>query len=229
MESATIKHWRHAMFPGVVDLASWIKLTYLDVSKTRFHSIPTFPGTLTHFAASETTGVASDLIAYSELDNFHFPNLEYLDVNDSDFSICVNDIANPGLISGSLKTLDLGGAAFLRDIGSHRWPENLPAPSPALETLSLRSQTELPEKIIISLLRQYPNLKNVDLGVTGVTGSTLRELFQRENKPNFIDLEGCDDCYYDAVEAARESGIEVLHELAPKKKMYKGKRHPTYY
>lgn len=209
-------------------MARWTKLTYLDITNTILSFMPIFPSTLIHL---ETDEIIINLGTFNrdEKAYFQLPKLEYLGVNNSELFALVNDIANPALVSGSLKTLDTGAQDItIETRGRNSWLQTLPAPSAALKTISLYKQMELPENVIIAVLRQYPNLKMVDLRFTSVTGSTLRELFERENKPDFIQLEGCVDCYHDAIEAAREAGIEVSHELAPRKKTYNGKRHPTY-
>lgn len=229
VKSARITKWRSAASVGIIDFSSWSELAYLDINKTRFTSIPKFPSTLIHLNVEEIKTLGINDFENLPKDYFQFPNLEHLSVDGSDFAIALNEMADPGLLSGSLMTLNIGDSShFGREHPYQTWPKAMPASSSTLRTLSLRLQTELREKTIIKMLCQYPNLKEVDLAHTGITGSTLVVLFERENRPEFIDLEGCDDCYYDAVEAARETGIEVLHELAPKKKMYKGRIHPTY-
>lgn len=221
MKSATIKSWKYEAVPGLINMSSWTKLTHLDISSTQFTIMPVFPSTLTHLNAWKVA-IASDEEGF-----FVLPKLEYLNVTDSRLFTVVNDIANPALASGSLKELHAGNnATAVRTDSRNSWLESLPLPSLHLISLSLNTQTELPEKTMIALLRQYPNLKKVDLSYTGATGSTLRELFERENKPDFIDMRGCESCHYDAVEVAREAGIQVLHELAPKKTPYKGIHHP---
>lgn len=220
MKSATIKSWKYEAVPGMIYMSRWTKLTHLDISGTQFTVMPVFPNTLTHLDAWKV------VIASDEEGFFVLPKLEYLNVTDSRLFTAVNDIANPALASGSLKELHVGSNATA--VGTDRrnsWLESLPLPSLKLKALSLNAQTELPEKTMIALLRQYPNLKKVDLSYTGATGSTLRELFERENKPDFIDMQGCEGCHYDAVEAARKAGIQVVHELAPKYKAYKGRPH----
>ncbi|KAL5350162.1 hypothetical protein ACLOAV_005199 [Pseudogymnoascus australis] len=214
MKSATINIWSYE-FNEVVDMTNWSKLTYLDVSQTEFTSMPIFPSTLTYLEAG---GV---WIGLGEFDHdqkeFFLPKLKYLGIVDSHLFKVVNDIANPALASGSLKELMVGvNDATLATNDKNSLYKSVPAPSSVLTTLSLDSHFDLPENIIVTILRQYPNLKNVYLRHTGVTGSTLRELFERDNKPDLIDLRGCSDCYYDAVEAARGAGIDVRHDLAPK-------------
>lgn len=131
-------------------------------------------------------------------------------------------MANPSLISGSLKTLHIGDMSFSGRISFvgldfpapfDTWHGTIPAPSMQLEVLSLQNSYELSEREILAMLRQYPNLKRIDLSRTRVTGSTVRELLERENKPLFINLEYCDECHHDAVEAARNAGIEVNYRL----------------
>ncbi|OBT64352.1 hypothetical protein VE03_05814 [Pseudogymnoascus sp. 23342-1-I1] len=218
MKSATIKRWPHMAVPRVIEMASWRKLTHLDISLTQFTSVPVFPTTLTHLEA-ERVHVSSTNSEFDQKDFFQLPKLEYLNVKDSDLFTVVNDMVNLALVSGSLKELHVGSNSVMAQTSNHNsWLQTLPAPSPALTTLSLRGLVELPEKVMIAILRQYPNLETVNLAYTGATGSTLRELFEREKKPRYVDMEGCDGCYYDAVEAARGAGIDVWHELAPKNK-----------
>lgn len=227
MKSAKIKNWTNEAVPGIVDMAGWTKLTHLDISGTQFTCLPVFPSTLVHL---EAEGARLSLADDSELDQkkdfFHLPKLEYLGVINSGFFDVVNDLANLALASGSLKELYVGDNGPITTNSRNSWLKSLPAPSSSLTTLSLHEEVELPENIIIALLRQYPNLQDVILSYTSATGSTLRELFERKNKPAYVDMEGCEGCYYDAVEAARKVGIEVAHQLAPKKKVNKGGRHP---
>ncbi|KFY37373.1 hypothetical protein V494_04775 [Pseudogymnoascus sp. VKM F-4513 (FW-928)] len=217
MKSATIKKWHYGTDPQVIPESSWTKLRYLDISGTGFPVLPVLPSTLTHL---ETRNANLGFYTFDP-DQNDVPvlsKLEYLGIENSIFSTVVNDMANPSLTSGSLKTLKLGGNAnSYSQCGSRNdWTYTLPAHSAALETLSLAQNIELPEKTIIDVLRQFPNLKEVDLSYTCSTGSTLRELFERENKPRFVNMMNCTNCYHDAVEAARGAGIEVRHELAPK-------------
>lgn len=230
MKSAAIKDWRH-LRPEVFDMSSWTKLTYLDISNTHFVSVPIFPSTLTHLEAA-FVGIAS----YSsnlDVDReavFPFSKLEYLSVEGGALGIIVNDMANPALTSGSLKTLKVGCEySSIRGENRNDWIHTLPAYSPALKTLWLDRNVELPEETIITVLRQFPNLKEVNLSGTGATGSTLRELFERDSKPEFVDMRHCENCYHDAVEVAREAGIEVRHELAPKNNKMGRKLRDQYF
>lgn len=217
MKSATIKDWSYEAVPGgVVDMSRWTKLMYLDICCARFASMPLFPSTLTHLEAVDVS-ISSHRFDTDQEVVFPLSKLEYLNVEGSELFAVVNDMASPALTSGSLKTLKVGCVrGFTRANGRNDWTQTLPAPSAALETLSLYEHIELPEKTMIAVLRQFPNLKEVDLSRTGATGSTLRELFEREIKPKFVNMKNCESCYHDAVEAAREAGIEVWHELAPK-------------
>lgn len=221
MTSVAIRGWTDEIVLGGVDMTSWTKLTYLDTSFAYFSSMPVFPSTLTHLEAG---GVRVIRVDEDEFDPnqkavFPFPNLEYLSVEDSELFSVINDMANPALTSNSLKTLKVGSDnGCIHTNSRNDWSKTLPAPSATLETISLHERFELSEESIIAVLRQYPNLKCVDLGRTEITGSTLRELFDRENKPEFINLGHCMSVYYDAVEAARAAGIEVSHNLAPKNK-----------
>lgn len=218
MKSATIQSWTDETVPGVVDISNWTKLSYLDIYKSRFMSMPVFPSTLTHLKARAVRIGGDEFDAYQKA-VFPFEKLEYLSVEDSDLFTLINDMANPALTSGSLKTLKVGSdIGAIETTSRNDWTQTLPAPSTALETLSLDQRNELPEQTIMAVLRQYPNLKEVDLAFTLVTGSTLRELFERENKPEYINVKHCPDCYHDAVEVARQAGIEVDYELAPKNK-----------
>jgi hypothetical protein len=228
MKSATIKSWAYEAVLGVVDMSSWTKLTYLDIWGTRFISMPVFPSTLTHLEVADVTIGSHSFV--DEKVVFPFSKLEYLSVENSDLFLILNDMANPALASGSLKTLNLGCVRSFRGANSRNdWTQTLPSYSAALETLSLYEHIELPEKTIIAVLRRFPNLKEVDLSSTGATGSTLRELFERENKPKLVNMKNCANCYHDAVEAAREAGIEVWHELAPKNNKTDNKFRDQYY
>lgn len=216
MKSATIKSWPLEAVPGVVDMSSWTKLTYLDIWHTQFTSVPVFPSSLTYLEA-EGVVIGLNDFEFDQKDFFQLPKLEYLSIKNSDFFTVVNDMANPALASGSLKELCVCSNSIMTQTSNrNNWFKSLPAPSSALTMLSLRGHFDLPENIIIALLRRYPNLEGVGLGHTSVTGSTVRELFERKKKPDYVDLEGCDSCYYDAVDAARKAGIDVRHELAPK-------------
>lgn len=231
MKSATIQSWgnegNEAIF-GVVDMSSWTKLTYLDIRGIRFTSMPVFPSTLTHLEAANVSINSRSFV--DEKVVFPFSKLEYLSIENSDLFFILNDMTNPALASGTLKTLKLGCARLFREANSHNdWTQTLPSYSAALETFSLYELINLPEKTIIAVLRQFPNLKEVDLSRTGATGSTLRELFERENKPKLVNMKNCANCYHDAVEAAREAGIEVWHELAPKNNKTDSKFRDQYY
>ncbi|OBT89612.1 hypothetical protein VE02_01763 [Pseudogymnoascus sp. 03VT05] len=228
VKSASIKGWAYEAVPGVIDMSSWAKLTYLNLFRTRFDSMPVLPSTLTHLEA-EDVSIISHRFDTDEKFVFPLSKLEYLSVEGGDLFAIVNDMANPGLTSGSLKTLKVGCTGLIRTNTHNDWIKILPAPSAALEILSLYEQIELPEKTIIAVLRQFPNLKEVDLTRTGATGSTLRELFERENKPKLVNMKNCTNCYHDAVEAAREAGIEVMHELAPKNSKTDRKFRDQYY
>ncbi|OBT79596.1 hypothetical protein VF21_01241 [Pseudogymnoascus sp. 05NY08] len=228
VKSASIKSWAYEAVPGVIDMSSWTKLTYLNLFRTRFDSMPALPSTLTHLEA-EDVSIISHRFDTDEKFVFPLSKLEYLSVEGGDLFAIVNDIANPGLTSGSLKTLKVGCTGLIRTNTHNDWIKILPAPSAALENLSLYEQIELPEKTIIAVLRQFPNLKEVDLTRTVATGSTLRELFERDNKPKLVNMKNCTNCYHDAVEAAREAGIEVMHELAPKNSKTDRKFRDQYY
>ncbi|ELR07439.1 hypothetical protein VC83_03125 [Pseudogymnoascus destructans] len=228
MKSASITGWAYEAVPEVVDMSSWTKLMYLYISGTRFDSMPVFPSTLTHLEAVHV-GIISDRFDTDEKLVVPLSKLEYLSVEGGDLFAIVNDMANPGLTSGSLKTLKVGCIGSIRTNTHNDWSRMLPAPSAALEALSFCERIGLPEKTIIAVLRQFPNLKEVDLSRTEATGSTLRELFERENKPKFINMKDCTNCYHDAVEAAREAGIEVWHELAPKNNKTDSKFRDQYY
>lgn len=231
MKSATIKNWGYegneAIF-GVVDMSSWTKLTYLDIRGIRFTSMPVFPSTLTHLEAANVSINSRSFV--DEKVVFPFSKLGYFSIENSNLFAIVNDMANPALASGSLKTLKLGSVRHVTETNClNDWTQTLPAYSAALENLSLYEHIGLPEETIIAVLRQFPNLKVVDLARTDATGSTLRELFERENKPKLVNMENCVKCYHDAVEAAREAGIEVMHELAPRSSKTASKFRDQYY
>ncbi|OBU00756.1 hypothetical protein VE01_01171 [Pseudogymnoascus verrucosus] len=228
MKSASIKGWAYEATPYVTDMSSWTKLTHLDILGTRFDSMPVLPSSLTHLEAADV-GIISHRFDTDEKFVFPFSKLEYLSVEGGDLFAIVNDMANPGLTSGSLKTLKVGHIGPTHTDTHNDWIKMLPAPSAALETLSLCERIGLPEKTIIAVLRQFPNLKEVDLSRTEATGSTLRELFERENKPKLVNMKNCTNCYHDAVEAARRVGIEVWHELAPKNNKTDSKFRDQYY
>jgi len=206
--------------PGeFAEFSEWKDLTYLDIAGLSFNIVPKFPAILKHLDVSYIGNFELGDFKALPKDYFSFPDLEYLSVQSSTFVFALNEIANPGLISGSLKTLNIGDSTFFGqdlDTLSETWPGTMPTPSTQLEVLSLYGQYGLPERKILAMLRQYPNLKRINLGQTRVTGSTVRELFERENKPSFINLNYCDECHYDAVEAARKVGIEVSHQLDTK-------------
>ncbi|KFY77814.1 hypothetical protein V499_02877 [Pseudogymnoascus sp. VKM F-103] len=228
MKSASIKGWAYEATSYVTDMSSWTKLTHLDILGTRFDSMPVLPSSLTHLEAADV-GIISHRFDTDEKFVFPLSKLEYLSVEGGDLFAIVNDMANPGLTSGSLKTLKAGHIGPTHTDTHNDWIKMLPAPSAALETLSLCERIGLPEKTIIAVLRQFPNLKEVDLSRTEATGSTLRELFERENKPKLVNMKNCTNCYHDAVEAARRVGIEVWHELAPKNNKTDSKFRDQYY
>ncbi|KFX87729.1 hypothetical protein O988_09312 [Pseudogymnoascus sp. VKM F-3808] len=227
MKSASIHFGRYETVPGVVDMTSWAKLTFLNIMGTQFTSMPIFPSTLTHLEA-ERVKVGFGNFDPDQKDFFQLPNLKYLSINNSNLFTFVNDLANPALASGSLKELHVDGNSTATETHNRNsWVQTLPATSLKLRTLSLAEQTELPEKTIIELLRQYPNLQDINLSFTEATGSTLRELFERDSKPVNVDMAGCSGCHYDAVEAARGAGINVTHHLWQKEKVHKGRNRPS--
>lgn len=220
IESASLVDWGRGTSSETTDFCEWKNLTHLDIRDTHFEGIPKFPETLKHLNVDRIPDLAPAGFRNLPKDYFYLPQLEYLSMVKSSFAASLNDIAEAGLASGTLRTLILGCSSnFREDDDPYRaWPASMPAPSANLEALSLSELYELSESTILAFLRQYPNLKWLDLRYTAITGSTLRELFERENKPQFIDVSHCESCHHDAVEAARAAGIVIRQMQAPRKK-----------
>lgn len=217
-----------------LDFASWKSLKHLDIERLRTTHMPTFPLTLQYLDLSDIGSVAVDELERPVNDDgtvdgslFHLPELVHLNVEGSDFTRFMHELSLAGLASGTLKTLKIGDTSIFapQDDPYVGWPVRMPRPSESLRALSVQGLSHISEGLIIQLLERYPNLDEVDLSETTITGSTLRILFEREHKPQIIEAVGCSKVSRDAVEAARNHCIDVISEYAPQKQIYNGRKH----
>jgi hypothetical protein len=204
----------------------WRHLTHLSLVDTRITNVPTFPKTLRYLNVEGVCSLDLTLIEQAR-DTFHLPNLVELRIQDSDFIVILNELANPPLKSGTLKVLNIGrqGVVLGHRLVMQDWPDNMLAPSETLEVLSLRDQPDLDEDVLIAFLKRYPNLTDVDLSLTSITGITIKELYTRAVPPEYIAAEYCRHLYHDAVEIARSMGIDVLYEMHNSLKRRKRNAH----
>lgn len=149
---------------------------------------------------------------FDSLDSNYLPILESFNCTSTNaFStIAIFKMMKQALKSGTLRHLRIG----------HRYDElNVIKPvedcpsSANLEYLSLAAMQDKPD-VLIGILRQYPNVREVDLSSTKVTGVEVRELIDREGGPlKWLGLENASKISFDAIEYARGKGTEVAYRL----------------
>jgi hypothetical protein len=104
---------------------------------------------------------------------------------------------------GNLTALDLSGR--LSDNGSEQYIS-----SQSLLSLGM-GRLMIGDKTILAIIELYPNLREVNLEQTRITGVGLKALVSKGIKS--INVDHCDDLGEDAVLWARSQGVQVQHNM----------------
>ena len=213
----------HAGYTRQADFQPWTKLEHLDLSRTELRTTPKFPTSVLHLNLSHIHSLPVELLLNvrrrvslgmiaTEDSGLHFPELQYLNLESSNYAILANTLTNAPLTNGTLYTLNLADTSHFQtqhDPFAQNWPTSMPLPSNNLTHLSLRALGFLPESTILDCVRMYPNLEWLDVGATKATGTFLRELWERENPPKWVGVKGCAQMGEDAKKMAEEKGIKI--------------------
>jgi F-box/TPR repeat protein Pof3 len=199
LKSLTLTNWK--FHPPLADMTPWVHLEYLKLVDLGLDSLPSLPPSLKHL---HLDGFYHMRHAPSE-DGLDLPLLRTLSVQDSLqlTALGLFDILKRSNELGNLTALDLSGR--LSDNGSEQYIS-----SQSLLSLGM-GRLMIGDKTILAIIELYPNLREVNLEQTRITGVGLKALVSKGIKS--INVDHCDDLGEDAVLWARSQGVQVQHNM----------------
>jgi len=222
LQSASLVHqensFNHHPIYRSADLSLWTKLKHLEFNRACFPNLPSLPRTLKYLDISENFILPPLLSTDESVTTIDLPLLETFICNKIDFSLeVILTLIGPSVKAGNLKTLHMGDYAP----SESSWEQSTPTKDllmPSLRDLSL-SKCQMREDGIMRFLRLCPNLQNVDVSFTRVTGVAIKELMTREVGPlKWLGACWCMFLSSDAVEWARSLGTIVEYSNDPLKR-----------
>jgi len=219
LESAIFNNWTWAH--PYIDLSSvWPCLQYLDLSNMNLFRIPSLPVTLKHLIL----GNNRDLIDNNVEDQaIVLPLLEtFVCAATSLSNAFIKVTTQESIKRGNLRNLSIG----------ERLVEDLKVPaedvypvSAIIEELSL-AYLLLSEHDVMKIVNLYPNVQNLDVSGTKITGVAVKAFVQLGVKR--LKMNECSEVGTDAVEWARGQGIDVEFNFPSRSGNMKGYRDTAF-
>jgi F-box/TPR repeat protein Pof3 len=184
-----------------VDCTAWTNLEHLDLSNTQLRRLPKLPTTL------RSLNLSNNIQLHVGLDHDAPADLPLLETFNCEGTFITADVLKvltlPAIANGKLKSLLIGG----RLADAHPGPaaEEYPA-SEDLEELSLNTM-QINDARALQILELYPKLRKLDVSGTRVTGVAVRKFVNWGITS--LNLDECIDVSSDAVDWARNKGVEV--------------------
>ncbi|KAE9375308.1 hypothetical protein N431DRAFT_542865 [Stipitochalara longipes BDJ] len=197
--SITLSNWGN--LPNLVDCTPWTKLEHLDLTNTQLRRLPKLPTSLKSLNLSNNiqlhVGVGDE--APAELPLLETFNCEGTFITPDALKV----LTMPAIANGKLKSLLIG--ARLADARPGPATDEYPA-SEDLEELSLNTM-QINDARVLQILELYPKLRKLDVSGTRVTGVAVRKFVNWGITS--LNLDECIDVSSDAVDWARNKGVEV--------------------
>jgi len=203
------------------DFSRWTRLEVVSFHNTRIFRMPRLPKSITcvdftdhntgtdfyfedlqdlRYHASNVPNLEETL---SDPERHQLPNLEELHTRNSK-SIppkLFEFLTRASISSGKLRILDVGGRPYE--------PSTYP-PCKSLVGLSLAKSWEWGDDEILEMMKLYPNVKELDLSDTNVSGYGLKKITQEYGPLEKVVLKGCGNISPDAFEYLEGKGTAVV-------------------
>lgn len=208
MECISILGWQARLYPqSRYNFSDWVNLKEVNLDGSYFEHIPILPSGLRRLSLSRVYR-----LQYMDSGYYAWADLPLLTYFDSSLSPGLSWAISLQLVLPSMQANNLR-RLYMTDNSNGIDLESFPL-TPSVIDLSLQRLQES-EDIIMKILRKFPNLRQVDLSDTKVTGVTIKELMARNNpRLERLRLWGCLDISPDAVEYARNMGTKVDYKAS---------------
>lgn len=144
---------------------------------------------------------SEDDLEHPELSSW--PNLEEIYTNNSDSmdEDMFEFFTRASIAAGKLRIMDVG------------WRSDRPAAYPdsdSLVGLGLAHTRGWNDNIILEMVLKYPNLRELDLSKTKVTGYALKKMLKKGLPLTKVVLKDCEDVSSDAFDYLESKGVTVV-------------------
>lgn len=201
------------------DFAKWEKLEVLSFHKTILSRMPTLPQSIVVIDYTDNNEIFA-FVDFEKLEDseegfgeeglqhperYVFPNIEevYLNNANSITEDLLKFLLRASIEAGNLRILAIGGR--------HGEPANYPT-CESLECLDLTGTSHWDEDQILEMVvDMYPNLTELNLSKTKITGYGLKKITQRPEGPLAkVILKGCTEISLDTYEYLESVGTVVV-------------------